>query len=307
MAAVSANRTAAHPSHGPRWRALGARSIWLLVLLLFTVFFVLPAAWLLLAPTKTDQQLVTLNPLAFGSLANVATAWQNLLSFQNGVVFDWLQNSLLYTGCAMVLTLVASVPAGYGVAMLQFPGRRILLGTTLLVMIMPASALALPLFLEMTTAHLENTVLAVILPFAFFPFGVYLVYLYYSTALPAEILQSARVDGATEWRVFRHVALPLAKPVIAMVAFFNLVTNWNNFFLPFVMLPSSIMYPLPVGLQDLLSSTPAFNPTIGGAQLHIYRPELALATLFAIAPVLIVFLFFQRFLVAGTVSGSTKE
>lgn len=288
-------------------RGAGTRIVWWIVLGLFTVFFGLPVLWLVLAPTKTDPQLVTSNPLAFGSLGNVVTAWNHLLSFQDGVLWDWLQNSLLYTGCAMVLTLIASVPAGYGLAMLHFPGRRLLLATTLLVMIMPASALALPLFLEMTTVHLENTVLSVILPFAFFPFGVYLVFIYYSTALPSEILASARVDGASEFRVFWNVALPLARPVIAMVAFFNLVTNWNNFFLPFVMLPSSIMYPLPVGLQDLLDSTPAFNPTIGGAQLHIYRPELALATLFAIAPVLIVFLFFQRFLVAGTVSGATKE
>lgn len=288
-------------------RAKSARAVWGIVLVGFALFFAVPVLWLLLAPTKTDAQLVGSNPLAFGSLATVATTWKNLMSFQDGVLIGWLQNSLLYTGVAMLITLVASVPAGYALAWIHFPGRRLLLTLTLIVMIMPASALVLPLFLEMTTAHLENTVLAVILPFAFFPFGVYLVYIYYSTALPGEILASARVDGCTELQAFIHVALPLARPVIAMVAFFNLVTNWNNFFLPFVMLPDSIMYPLPVGLQDLLSSTPAFNPTIGSAQLHIYRPELALATLFAIAPVLLIFLFFQRFLVAGTISGATKE
>jgi multiple sugar transport system permease protein len=94
--------------------------------------------------------------------------------------------------------------------------------------------------------------------------------------------------------------------VVALVAFFAFVANWNNFFLPFVMLPSNSNYPLPIGLQDLLSSTPAFNPGIGG-DVPILRPELAVATIVAMAPVLIVFLFAQRSLVSGMLAGATKE
>jgi multiple sugar transport system permease protein len=87
--------------------------------------------------------------------------------------------------------------------------------------------------------------------------------------------------------------VPLARPVVALVAFFSSVANWNNFFLPFVMLPSSNQYPIQVGLENLLSSTPSFNPA-AGAGLDITRPELALAMVLAVAPVLIVFLFSQR-------------
>ena len=98
--------------------------------------------------------------------------------------------------------------------------------------------------------------LSVILPFSFFPFGVYLTFIYFSTSVPASLLAAARLDGCNEWQVFTKVALPLATPVVALVGFFSFVQNWNNYFLPFVMLPLSDRYPIQVGLSSLLSSTP---------------------------------------------------
>jgi multiple sugar transport system permease protein len=103
--------------------------------------------------------------------------------------------------------------------------------------------------------------------------------------------------------------LPLAKPILALVFFFSFVADWNNFFLPYAVLADSSQYPIQVGLSDLLSSTPSFNPAAGGGgqQVNIFRPELALATLLAILPVLLVFLFAQRFLVRGLIQGANKE
>jgi multiple sugar transport system permease protein len=149
----------------------------------------------------------------------------------------------------------------------------------------------------------------VILPFSFFPFGVYLAYIYYSTAIPSELLDAARVDGCGEWSTFRRVALPLAKPVVALVFFFSFVSNWNNFFLPYVVLADSNQYPITVGLSNLLASTPSFNPAVGGGgqSVNIFKPELALATLLAVIPVAIVFLVSQRALVRGMLGGAVKE
>ena len=146
-------------------------------------------------------------------------------------------------------------------------------------------------------------------PFSFFPFGVYLVYLYYATAIPRELLDAARVDGAGEWQTFRRVALPLAKPIVALVFFFSFVADWNNFFLPYAVLADSSQYPIQVGLSNLLSSTPSFNPAQGGGgqQVNIFRPELALATLLAVVPVAIVFLLSQRALVRGLLGGAVKQ
>jgi multiple sugar transport system permease protein len=149
----------------------------------------------------------------------------------------------------------------------------------------------------------------VILPFSFFPFGVYIAYIYYATAIPGELLDAARVDGCGEWLTFRRIALPLAKPVVALVFFFSFVADWNNFFLPYVVLADSDQYPITVGLSNLLSSTPSFNPAVGGGgqSVNIFKPELALATLIAIVPVAIVFLVSQRALVRGMLGGAVKH
>ena len=134
---------------------------------------------------------------------------------------------------------------------------------TLLVMIMPAAALVLPIFLELNAMHLLGGALSVILPFSFFPFGVYIAYIYYATSVPGELLDAARVDGCGEWKTFFHIALPLAKPIVALVFFFSFVADWNNFFLPFAVLGDSSKYPIQVGLSNLLSSTPLLQPRGG--------------------------------------------
>ena len=181
--------------------------------------------------------------------------------------------------------------------MTEFRGRRALLVTTLVVMLMPATTLVVPLFLEINAVHLIGSLWSVVLPFSFYPFGVYLTYIYFSTALPRDLLDAARIDGChASSAAFRRIALPLAAPIIALVGFFSFVANWTNYFLPYVMLPESGQYPVQVGLGLLLTDVPQFNPTAGTAA--VLRPELALATLLAISPVLIVFLFAQRFLVS---------
>ena len=308
-------RTAAETRTGPRRPAtsrrirpttLVARTAWIVVLGLFLLFFVLPVIWLLLAPTKSDGQILRGAPFSFGSLTGLADTWHHLYGFQDGAVLDWLRNSALYTFGALAITLVTGIPAGYALALTRFIGRRLLLTITLLVMLMPSAALVLPLYLEINAVHLDGTIWSVILPFSFFPFGVYLTYIYFSSNIPADLLAAARIDGCSEWQVFRLVAMPLAKPVIALVGFFNFVGNWNNFFLPFVMLPDSSQYPAQVGLNTLLTSSSAFN-TSAGLGNQIMRPELALAALVTVLPVLLVFLFSQRALVSGMLAGATKE
>jgi multiple sugar transport system permease protein len=254
----------------------------LVVLAAFAVFFVAPIVWLILAPTKSDHGLVTGSPLSFGSFHHVAQAWRHLDAFSDHLFRKWIGNSLLYAFSATAIVLATAIPAGYGLAFGTFPGRKLLLTLTLVVMIMPAAAL---------------------------PFGVYLAYIYYATAVPRDLLDAARADGCGEWLTFRRVALPLAKPVVALVFFFSFVADWNNFFLPYAVIADSSQYPIQVGLSDLLSSTPSFNPAQGGGgqQVNIFRPELALATLIAVIPVAIVFLLSQRALVRGLVGGAVKE
>ncbi|TPQ18986.1 carbohydrate ABC transporter permease [Streptomyces sporangiiformans] len=275
------------------------------VLLVFLVFFVLPVLWLVLAATKTDQQLVHGSPLSFGSWHTLRANWDALTAFQDNAVLQWLGNSTLYALISLVITLCVAIPAGYALAMTEFRGRHALLVSTLVVMLMPTATLVVPLFLEINAVQLIGTMWSIILPYSFYPFGVYLTYIYFTTAVPKDLLAAARMDGCSEFGVFRHIALPLATPVIALVGFFSFVANWTNYFLPYVMLPESGQMPIQVGVGTLLSNVPSFNPAVG--TLAIERPQLALATLVAITPVLIVFLFAQRFLVSGMLAGATKE
>jgi multiple sugar transport system permease protein len=263
-----------------------------LVLFGCAIFFVVPLAWLVLAPTKTDYELLTANPFAVGSLHNVWDAWQRVDGFGSHIFRRWMANSLLYSLSASALTLLTAIPAGYGLVVGRFPGRKLILSLTLVALIVPSAALVLPIFLELNAARLIGSSWSIILPFAFFPFGVYLAYFYYAGALPAALVDAARIDGCGEWAAFRHIGLPLAKPAVAIVFFFSFVADWNNFFLPYVFLSDERQLPIQVGLSDLFRSS---------------RPAVALATLLAALPVAVVFVVSQRALVRGLVGGATKE
>lgn len=289
-------------------RSSAGRVIGWVVLILFLLFFLIPIIWLLLATTKSQSQITNGAPFSFGSLHSVRDAWDNVYAFDQGAIKTWVQNSLLYSVGAVVVGVGVTVPAGYGLSACSFVGRRLILSVTLISMIMPGAALILPIFLEFSKVHLVGTVWSVILPLAFFPFGVYLSFIYFSTAIPSDIYEAARLDGCSEFGVFLRLGVPLSAPVVALVAFFSFVASWNNFFLPFVMLSDNSQLPLPVGLANLAASSPDFNPTglVSGAP--IYRPEIAVATVITLLPVMIALLFAQRSVIRSSalLSGSAR-
>ncbi len=269
------------------------------------VFFATPIVWLLLAPTKSTNQLSYLNPLAFGSLSQLGTTAHNLLTYQNGIIWAWFFNSVWYTVVSVSVALVASIPAGYALATFRFRGNTLILFITLMTMIVPAAALILPLYLEMSAVGVVNTPWAVILPGTFYPFGVYMIYLFTKNAIPESIIEAARLDGASEFGILTRIFIPLARPAIIMIAFFAVVGSWNSFFLPFIMLTSANLQTLQTGLEALVSATGA----LGGGNLSnidIHAPEVAFATLISILPILMVFLFAQKYLAAGQAAGAEK-
>ena len=224
----------------------------------------------------------------------MAVAWHHLDGFGDHLYRRWIVNSLVYAFAATALTLVTGIPAGYGLAVGRFPGRRLILTLTLIAMLMPATALVLPIFLELNALHCSTSALAVILPFAFFPFGVCLAYMYYVTALPSDAARrGTRRRLQRAGRSSSCVALPLTRPVLALVFFFSFVADWNNFFLPDVVLADSAQYPVSVGLNELLVSSA--------------RPVLALAALIAAMPVVLVYLLSHRTIVRGLLGGTAQD
>ena len=286
---------------------LGSILRWV-ILLIFLIYFVIPIIWLIIAPSKDTPQFSSLNPLAFGSFAQYIASWKNVFSYQNSEVFLWFRNSFFYVLYSLLGSLAIGLPAGYALAILRFPGRSVMLWLTLITMLLPTSALVLPLFMELNLVHLVNTPWAVILPACFFPFGVYLTYIYYNSSLPSELVDAARVDGASEFDIFINIALPLAQPLLGLLAFISFNANWNNYFGPYVLLNDDKLFTLPVGIQTVLGSTsalqPGFNPNPGG--IHFQYAEAAVAGLIMIVPVVIIFLLSQRYVVSGAFTGSVK-
>jgi multiple sugar transport system permease protein len=197
--------------------------------------------------------------------------------------------------------------AGYSLAVTAIPFRRTLVSVTLITMLVPAVALVLPLFLEVSALGLYNSPWAFILVSALNPFGVFLAYIHFSTAVPPELYEAARIDGVSETGIFFRIAFPLSKGLAGMVAFFAFTATWVNYFLPYVLLGKNTAFTLPVGLGVLFSATPALNPSLGASTIPIGRPEIALAGLVIAIPILVIFLLSSRFLVRGTFSGSVKS
>ena len=279
------------------------------VLFVMSVYFLVPLVWLLTAPSKDTMQLYDdSNPFLFGTLERLATSWQDIITYQNGALSLWVGNSVRYALLAMAGALAICVPAGFVLAIVRFPGRMAVLWLTLITMLIPPSALVLPTFLELNLAHLINTQWAVILPAWFFPFGVYLTFIYFRSTLPTDVVDAARVDGASLGQLLRHIGLPMARPLLALLAFINFNVNWNNFFGPYVMLSDDKLFNLPVGIATVVSSTaalrPGFNPTPGA--IAFQQADAALAGLVMVVPVAIVFIFAQRYIVAGASAGSVK-
>ncbi len=269
------------------------------------LFYGTPLAWLFLAGTRSGSSLDSDPPFTFGSFEQMAQSWANLASFNDFQILNWALNSLIYSVGGVTLSLIACIPAGYALATSDFPGRRVILILTLVAMITPSQSIVLPIFLEMNLIGLNNTYLGLILATGFFPFGVYLAYIHFSDSPPKGVLDSARIDGCSRYQLFTHIALPLARPIVSLVAFFSFLANWSNYYLAVVLLSDDKIYNLPVGLTALVSGSGALT-NLAATGMPIKKPEVILAAILVILPVLVVFLIAQRFVRSGMLSGAEK-
>lgn len=241
------------------------------------------------------------------SISNALANWATVLRFNGSIFTTWVVNSLLVAGGGALLAVLTAIPTGYAMAKLRFRGRRVIRFITLLTMVMPNTVLVIPLFLEVSAVGAVNQFWPVIVIMGFYPFGVYLSYIHFMTALPTELVEAARIDGLSEIGIFWRIAVPVSRQAVALVVFFSFVANWTNYFLPLVLLPIDKKFTVSLGLQQLVGSSPLYDPTkAAGLDVKLYAPELALATAVSIIPVLIVFFMAQRYLMRGQMMGAVK-
>jgi multiple sugar transport system permease protein len=275
-----------------------------IVMSVVAIAFLYPILALLLAPTRTEHSM-SLGGIAVGSLSNVQFAWAQIVGFDNGMFLQWFSNTLIMVVGGAVLAIILSIPSGYAMARLRFSGRNALIFATLLLMVMPNTVLTIPLFLEVSAVHLLNSFWPLILIFGFYPFGVYLSFIHFKTALPMELVEAGRMDGLSESGIFFRIAVPLARQAVALVGFFGFVAGWTNFFLPYVLLPQTQSSTLAVGLLQMISSSQLINPE-EGLNVQLYMPELALAAVVTMLPVMAIFIAAQRYLQRGAMVGAVK-
>lgn len=281
------------------------------LLVVFGLLFAIPMAAFFAIGFRSHDDLGRVPDGIFSpfglTLANVAANWDTVIRFNGGIFAVWIQNSLIVAGGGAVLAVLTAIPTGYALAKLHFRGRRAIRFITLLTMVMPNTVLVIPLFLEVSAISAVNQFWPIVVIMGFYPFGVYLAYIHFMTALPTELVEAARIDGLSEIGVFWRVAVPVSRQAVALVVFFSFVANWTNYFLPLVLLPIDRHYTVSIGLQQLVGSSPLYDPTkAAGLDVKLYTPELALATTVSIIPVLIVFVIAQRYLMRGQMMGSVK-
>jgi multiple sugar transport system permease protein len=264
------------------------------------IYALLPLFWLFVNSTKTESALFSTFGLWFGGKFALFSNVHQVFTYDNGIFARWFGNTLLYVVAgAGGATLLATL-AGYGMAKFDFPGKRAVFAIVLGAVAVPGTAIAVPTFLLFSDLHLTNTPWAVILPSMVSPLGFYLIWVYASEAVPTEILEAARIDGAGEFRTFLVISSRLLAPGMVTVVLFTVVATWNNYFLPLIMLSTPNWYPLTVGLNDWNMQA----ATAGGQT--VYNLVIT-GSLLTVIPIMAAFLYLQRYWRSGLAAGSVKQ
>lgn len=274
----------------------------MLVAVIALVYFLLPLVWMVIAATKSNKDLFSTFGLRPASRNSLFSNIHTIATFDGGVFFHWLANTFFYSASSAIGAAIVATLAGYALSVYRFPGRNGLLGTILVSVAVPATILIVPLFLLLSRIHLTNTPLAMILPSMVSPFGVYLLWIFATESLPVELIEAARIDGAGEFRAFRSIAFPLLRPGFVTVLLFSFVATWNNYLLPLLVFSNPKLFPLTVGLGDW--NAQATSP-IGSGTVATFSMVIT-GSLISVVPLLILFLFLQRFWRQGLTFGAVK-
>lgn len=266
------------------------------------VYFLTPLWWLFVSSTKGISGLFNGSNGAFWFDENFRF-WDNLADLttqSGGVYFNWLGNSAIYAFGGALGATILSLLAGYAFAKYDFPFKRSMFSALLAAVMVPVTALVLPIFVMFSALDLTNTRWAVLLPAFLNPFAVYIIRIFAIEAIPDELMQAARVDGASETRIFFKISFPLLSSAIATVYLLSVVSIWNNFFLPLTVLNDPKLFPVTVGLGNWLQLSGASG---GGQQLwHL----IITGAFVSVLPLILAFFFLQRYWQAGLTAGAEK-
>ncbi|WP_417065922.1 carbohydrate ABC transporter permease [Gemmiger sp.] len=308
-----------HPS---KLKQASAYTILAIILIsIVAVLFAFPLYWIITGSFKTQVSINATTPEWWPS-EWVATNYAKLFSRQKAPLWEfavpfssnfskdgkdiiwwsgpqvpaairWLINTVFMAVASMILTCITSAMAGYALAKKRFVGRSVLFTLIVCAMALPKQVILIPLLREMSSLNLYNTIWAVIFPIVGWPFGVFLMK-QFSEGIPGEMLEAARIDGASEATTFTRIALPIIKPGIGALAIFTFINSWNDYFMQLIMLSSTSKLTISLGIAKLQAENSTdYGLIMAGAAL-------------AAVPIIIVFLAFQKYFTKGITMGAVK-
>ena len=269
-------------------------------LIILAVTFLLPLYWMFTGSFKLQQVTMAVPPEIIPTSPTLEN-WQLLFSGP-WPIWNWVLNSVVVSSLTVVLVLIVSALTGYGFGKLRFPGSNVLFLILLSTMFLPSQVILVPLFLLVRNLHLTATVpgtwFAMALPLVASPFGIFLVKQFCSS-IPDELLDAARIDGASDWGTFWWIMLPLLKPALASLAIFTFNQSWNYFMWHMVIATNKFQYTVPLGVS-IVSRTPAFGKMIVDIGLTMAGGS------FGAAFMIVFFILFQQYFVRGITFGAVK-
>lgn len=259
-------------------------------LVLGAVATIIPLLWMLSASLMPTGEATAFPPRLLPSRVTFEHYRDLILRLKLGRSFG---NSLLVAVISTVISLLFNSMAGYAFAKLRFRNRDRMFTWLIAALAIPAQVAMLPLFLELKALGLVNTYVGAMIPLMATIYGIFLVR-QFMVSIPDDVIAAARIDGASEWRIYRFIILPLARPVLATLAMFTFMSAWNDFMWPLIILSDQRKYTLPVAIANLVGE-------------HVQDLELMMASsVITVIPVLMLFFVLQKQYIAGIMAGGVK-
>lgn len=273
-----------------RRRASPGRLISAAAMLALAACVIYPLLWMLVSSLKYEYDIFRFPPALFApryTLEHYVDVWRRL------PLLRFFVNTIVFAGCVSLLSVFLDAMAGYAFARFRFRGRDTLFTLVLITMMVPFQVLMIPLFLEVYKLGLLNTYAGLVLPRATSAFGIYMMRSFFVT-LPKELEEAARIDGLSEFGIFRKIMLPLCTPALLSLGIFHLVMNWNDLLYPLMLTSTAEMRTLPAGLA-----------TFVGQNVIEYGPTLA-GTVLSVLPLVVAYAFAQRHFIRGIALSGIK-
>jgi alpha-1,4-digalacturonate transport system permease protein len=252
--------------------------------------FLLPVIWAVASAFKPSEELFEFPPSLFPHHPTLQS-FQNI--FSTGDVLRYALNSFLVAVGSSLITLLISSMAGFALAKYRFPGQKILFLLIIGMLLVPLQVLMIPVFLVLKTLGWVNSLLGIIIPPAATPTGTFMLR-QFILGIPDELIEAARLDGASDWKIYWHVILPLSAPVLAALGILSFTWRWNDYIWPLIAITSQDRYTLQLALANLIGTN-----TVEWGTLLAYATSVLL-------PVLVVFVIFQRYFLKGNIAGGVK-